>query len=38
MKGLSKAFIPFYGMFSNPIKIIVITFRGGRVVSYAVQH
>jgi hypothetical protein len=30
--------IPFYGLFSNPIKIIVITFRHGRVASYAVQH
>ena len=37
-KGLSKAFIPFYGLFNNPIKIIVITFRAGRVVSYAIQH
>jgi hypothetical protein len=37
-KGMGKAMIPFYGLFSNPIKIIVITFRGGRVVSYAVQH
>jgi hypothetical protein len=37
-KGLSKAFIPFYGLFSHPIKIIVITFRNGRVVSYAAQH
>ena len=37
-KGMSKAFIPFYGLLSNPIKIIVVTFRHGRVVSYAVQH
>src|ERR1700730_16557847 len=37
-KGLGKAMIPFYGLFSNPIKIIVITFHHGRVASYAVQH
>jgi hypothetical protein len=37
-KGLSKGLIPFYGLFSNPLKIIVITFHRGRVASYAVQH
>jgi SmpA / OmlA family len=37
-KGMGKAMIPFYALFNNPIKIIVITFHDGRVVSYAVQH
>ena len=33
----SKAFIPFYGAFSHGIKVIIVTFRHGRVVSYEVQ-
>jgi outer membrane protein assembly factor BamE (lipoprotein component of BamABCDE complex) len=37
-KGMGKAMIPFYGLFSHPIKVVVITFRKGRVVSYAAQH
>jgi hypothetical protein len=37
-KGLGKAMIPFYGAFNHSIKVIVITFRRGRVTSYAVQH
>ena len=38
IKGLSKAFIPFYGAFGHPVKTIVVTFRHGRVVSYAVER
>jgi hypothetical protein len=37
-KGIGKAMIPFYGAFNHSIKVIVITFRRGRVISYAVQH
>ena len=37
-KGMGKAMIPFYGIFNHPIKVVAITFRKGRVVSYAAQH
>ena len=38
VKGMSKAFIPFYAIFGHPIKMIVVNFRHGRVASYAVQQ
>jgi hypothetical protein len=37
-KGLSKAFIPFYSLAHNPIRIIVVTFHNGRVASYSAQR
>lgn len=37
VKGMSKALIPIYGIFSHP-EMIVVNFRHGRVASYAVQR
>ena len=34
----AKAFIPFFGAFSHSIKVIVVKFRHGRVVSYEVPQ
>jgi hypothetical protein len=38
IKGMSKAFIPFYGAFGHNIKTIEVTFRHSRVVSYSVEQ
>jgi hypothetical protein len=37
IKGMSKAFIPFYGAFHSPTTIVV-NFHGNRVASYSVEQ
>lgn len=37
IKGMSRAFIPFYGAFHSPTTIVV-NFHGNRVASYSVEQ